>query len=271
MPLKCFAMYLAADGALLVVAAAGAERVPEALLGELGVGRGRGDLQHAVLVVDGRGRDRDAGVEVAHHVLHAVADELVGDRDALLRVGHVVADLEGDLVAEDAALGVEVVDGLLGALLELGAEGGVGAGDRPGDAELEVGRVGERRRRRDPPPARNPSIRKSSRVHLPASGSGRAGRRGRGGFDANVLPESSPHLRRADETGPVRGPSSASAVPRRGRIWRVPRGRVRDVLGPGRRSPRRHRQPIVKVSRLPMQCPALLASTCEISASARFV
>ena len=182
------------DFTLLVVAPAGAERVPEALLGELHVGGSRGDLKHPVLVVDGRGRDRDAGVEVADHVFHAVADELVGDRDALLGIGNVVAGLERDLVAEDAALRVEVIDGLLGALLELGAEGGVGAGDRPGDAELEVRRVGGGRSAGEGEARRQHETRQSGRseslhvCYLPALGSGRAGRRGRGGFDANVPP-----------------------------------------------------------------------------------
>ena len=39
--------------------------------------------------------------------------------------------LERDLLAEDAAGGVDVLDRLLGAVLELRAEGGVAAGDRP--------------------------------------------------------------------------------------------------------------------------------------------
>ncbi len=44
-----------------------------------------------------------------------------------------------DLLAEDAAGGVDVLDGLLGAVLQLRAEGGVRAGDRAGDAELDLG------------------------------------------------------------------------------------------------------------------------------------
>ena len=43
-----------------------------------------------------------------------------------------------DLLAEDAAGGVDVLDSLLGAVLELGAEGGVGARHRTGDAELDL-------------------------------------------------------------------------------------------------------------------------------------
>ena len=125
----------AGDRALLVVAAAGAERVPQAALGEVRVGRGRRDLEDAVLGIDFRGRDRDARVEVADDELDAVSDELVGDRDALLRIGDVVADDELDLLAIDAAGRVDVGDGLLGALLELCAESGVRAGDRTGDAD----------------------------------------------------------------------------------------------------------------------------------------
>ena len=81
---------------------------------------------------------------MADHELDAVADELVGDRDALLRIGDVVAVLDGDLLAEDAAGGVDVVDRLLGAVLELRAEGGVRSGDRAGDADLDLGRGGAR-------------------------------------------------------------------------------------------------------------------------------
>ena len=78
--------------ALLVVASAGAERVPQAALGELRVGCRRRDDENAVLGIDVRRRDGDARVEVADHELDAVSDELVGDRDALLRIGDVVAD-----------------------------------------------------------------------------------------------------------------------------------------------------------------------------------
>jgi hypothetical protein len=75
---------------------------------------------------------------VADHELDAVRDELVGDRDALLRIGHVVADDDLDLLAVDAAGRVDVGRGLLGALLELRAERGVRAGDRTGDADQDV-------------------------------------------------------------------------------------------------------------------------------------
>ncbi len=43
-----------------------------------------------------------------------------------------------DLLAEDAAGRVDVLDGLLDAVLQLRAEGGVRAGDRAGDAELDL-------------------------------------------------------------------------------------------------------------------------------------
>ena len=47
-----------------------------------------------------------------------------------------------DLLAEDAAGGVDVLDRLFDAVLELRAEGGAAAGDRAGDAHLDLGRRG---------------------------------------------------------------------------------------------------------------------------------
>ena len=75
---------------------------------------------------------------MADDEFHAVGGELVGDRHAFLGVGAVVADAEHDLLAEDAAGGVDVLDRLLDAVLELGAEGGAAAGDRAADPDLDV-------------------------------------------------------------------------------------------------------------------------------------
>ena len=83
---------------------------------------------------------------MADDELDAVADELVGDRNALLGIGDVVALLERDLLAEDAAGLVDVVDRLLRAVDKLRAEGGVRAGDRAGDAHLDLGAGGARER-----------------------------------------------------------------------------------------------------------------------------
>ena len=70
--------------------------------------------------------------------LDAVADELVGDRDALLGIGHVVARLDLDLLPENAACLVDVLDSLLDALGQLRAERRVGPGDRSRDADLDL-------------------------------------------------------------------------------------------------------------------------------------
>ncbi len=78
---------------------------------------------------------------MADDEMHAVAEKVVGDRHALARVAGVVADLEVDLLAHDAARRIDVGDSLLGAVLELGAESGVGPRHRPGDADLELGRT----------------------------------------------------------------------------------------------------------------------------------
>ena len=88
---------------------------------------------------------------MADHELDAVADELVGDRNALLGIGDVVARLDLDLLAEDAAGLVDVLGRLIDPLRELRAEGGVGPGDRPGDADLDLRlrRSGEQERQHD--------------------------------------------------------------------------------------------------------------------------
>ena len=88
---------------------------------------------------------------MADDELDAVADEFVGDRHALLGVGHVVAQLDFDLLPEDAAGLVDVLGRLLDALGQLRAEGRVGPGDRSRDADLDlrVRRAGEQKRQRD--------------------------------------------------------------------------------------------------------------------------
>ena len=68
---------------------------------------------------------------------YAVADEFVGDRNALFGIGAVIADVQLDLLAEDAAGGIDVFDRLLGPVLELGAERGAAAGEGAGDAKTQ--------------------------------------------------------------------------------------------------------------------------------------
>ena len=47
-----------------------------------------------------------------------------------------------NLLSENAAGGVDVLDRLLGAVLELRTEGGAAAGERAGDAQLDLRRSG---------------------------------------------------------------------------------------------------------------------------------
>ena len=83
--------------------------------------------------------------------LDAVADEFVGDRHALLGIGHVVARLDLDLLPQNAAGLVDVFDRLLDALGQLRPEGRVGPGDRSRDADLDLRmrRAGEPERQRE--------------------------------------------------------------------------------------------------------------------------
>src|SRR5262249_43467864 len=131
--------------ALLIVAAAGAEDVPHVAFGDLGIGGSRRDLKDAVLLVHLGGGHGDAGIEMAEDDFHAAADELVGDRSPFLRIGAIVADGKLILLSEDAAGGVDVLDRLLDAVLELRAEGGAAAGERAGDAELDLRRSAVRK------------------------------------------------------------------------------------------------------------------------------
>jgi hypothetical protein len=140
--LEIFDDVIARDRALLVVATAGAEDVPHVALGDLGIGGRRRNLEDAVLLIDLGGGNGDARVEMADDEFHAVADKLVGHRHAFLRVGAVVTDVELDLLSENAAGGVDILDRLLDAVLELRAEGGAAAGERAADAELDLRRSG---------------------------------------------------------------------------------------------------------------------------------
>ena len=72
-----------------------------------------------------------------------LADHVVGRRDRLLRIASVVGDDQVELLAEHAALGVDVGDRHLGAALHLLAERGIRAGDRPDHRDRDVLRVGD--------------------------------------------------------------------------------------------------------------------------------
>ena len=128
--------------ALHVVAAAGAEHRGVALggrvVGQLDVGRGRGDLQDLGFLVDVRRRDRAARAVVAGHEDDLVGDQLVGDGGRLLGIAGIVADLQHELLAVHAAGGVDVLDRHLRAALHLLAEGGILAGHRPDRRDLDL-------------------------------------------------------------------------------------------------------------------------------------
>ena len=125
-------------GALLVITTAGAEHVPHIALGQLGIGCRRGDHDHSVFLIDFGSGNCHAGVEVANHELHAVTDELVGNRHALLGIGHVVTDGDGDFLAENAACGIDVFNGLFDTVFQLCTKGRIGTGDGASNAELDL-------------------------------------------------------------------------------------------------------------------------------------
>jgi hypothetical protein len=83
--------------------------------------------------------------------LDAVADEFVGDRHALLGIGHIVARLDFDLLPQNATCLVDVLDRLFDALSQLCPEGRVGPSDRSyyADLDLRMRRADEPERQRD--------------------------------------------------------------------------------------------------------------------------
>ena len=108
-------------GALHVVTAAGAEHRGVALgggiVGQLGVGRSRRDLQDLAFLVDVRRRDRRARAEMAGHEHDLVGHHLVGDRGRLLGIAGIVADQQLELLAVHAARRVDLLDRHGGAAL----------------------------------------------------------------------------------------------------------------------------------------------------------
>ena len=69
----------------------------------------------------------------------AIADQLASQRHRLIGIAEVVAHDQLDPLAEDAAVGVEIFDGKLGAALILLAEPRLRAGHRAGDANQNLG------------------------------------------------------------------------------------------------------------------------------------
>ncbi len=137
--LEVVGQVLAGDAALLVVTAAGAESVPQAAFGENRVGCGRRDFENTVFGVNFRGRNGNAGVEVTDNEFHAVSNEFVGNRNTLLGVGYVVAQHDLDLLAIDAAGGIDVFRSLFGTLLDLSAKSSIRAGQRCADSDHDIG------------------------------------------------------------------------------------------------------------------------------------
>src|SRR5262245_39191683 len=76
---------------------------------------------------------------MADHEFHSLAHELVGDGNAFLGVGAIVADRGRNLefLAQDPATGIDIFDRLLDPVLELRTESCAPAGDRAGDREFD--------------------------------------------------------------------------------------------------------------------------------------
>ena len=63
-------------------------------------------------------------------IFNARADHFVGGGDGLLRVARIIGEMEHEFFAMNAAIGVDVVNGLLGAAFHLLAEHGIAGRSR---------------------------------------------------------------------------------------------------------------------------------------------
>jgi hypothetical protein len=127
------------DRALLVVAADHAEDIVEPALGQHRIGRGIRDQEDAGPGMHLRGGDCRPRAGVTGDEYDAHSDELVGGRDRLLAIAIVVGRDHLDLLAEHAARGIQVGHCELHAALGLFAEPCVRSGERPGQADQDLG------------------------------------------------------------------------------------------------------------------------------------
>ncbi|MNJ15992.1 hypothetical protein D3C77_102480 [compost metagenome] len=131
---------VASDDALLVVTPAHAEHTSEAALGNLWVGRTRGDRDDPGFVIhlgSGNGVGR---AEVPHHASDLVlVNQTVGHGHCLLRFTGVIALDQNDLLAVDTARFVDGISRRLGTFHVLLAKRCVGTGHRACYTDLDVG------------------------------------------------------------------------------------------------------------------------------------
>ena len=86
---------------------------------------------------------------MADDELHPVGGKIIGDRDALFRIGDIVAELDGQLLAQYAAGSVDIGGCLFDAVLHLRAGRRIGTGNRAADPEFHLGCGGFHERKRE--------------------------------------------------------------------------------------------------------------------------
>jgi hypothetical protein len=128
----------AGDGPLPIIATGHPEDVRAALIGQPRIARGRGDHDDPSLLVHLRGRDCGPGARVAGDEHHAGSDELPGGGDGLFASAVVVRHEKLDLLAENTAGRVDVVNRHYGAALHLLPEPSVLTGKLSGDTDQDL-------------------------------------------------------------------------------------------------------------------------------------
>ena len=133
------------EGALHVVARHHAEDIGVAALGrrvgQLRTARRRRDHQDVGGTIDRCRGNRGDGAEMPHHDGHLLLDQPGREAGGALGVAGIVGPAHREDMAEQAALGVDVLFGLLHTCPQLAADAGVGAVRRPdhGDGNGRLG------------------------------------------------------------------------------------------------------------------------------------
>ena len=136
------------DQALLIVTAADARDVPQLALGEQRIGRGWRDFQDIAVGIGFRRRDRGRRTIVAGNEGDFRAGELFRHRTRLLWIAGIVADFQREFLAEQTAAGIDVLDRLFGAVLQLTPKRGFAARHRACNSDGDVLRKCCRRQRK---------------------------------------------------------------------------------------------------------------------------
>src|SRR5690606_39543074 len=98
------------NDALLIISTAGTEGVPQSAISIYRIsGTGR-DFKNSIFCINFGSRNGDTGVKMPNDNLHTIGGKFVSDRNALFRIGYVIAKGDGDLFTIKAPGIIDLLD-----------------------------------------------------------------------------------------------------------------------------------------------------------------